>query len=149
MTLIPIGQPHAETLAALHHISFAAPWSAKAMAELMALPGSFGFLAQDETGSPQGFILCRVAADEAEILTFMVLPPWRRKGIASLLLAQAIQEARDKGAASLFLETAVTNQAAIALYEKDGFVIVGKRPRYYEDGGDALLLRRDIDKPRI
>lgn len=142
--LTPLSAAHAKLIAGMHHICFAEPWSEKAMAELLALPGCFGWLAaQDET--PQGFVLARLAADEAEILTILVLPPYRRHGLAQRLLDAAAATAKGQGVGKLFLEVALSNVAGMELYTKVGFVQVGRRPRYYANGGDALLLARDLD----
>ena len=84
LAFIAICPLHAALLAGMHRIGFAEPWDERAMADLLAMPGAFGFLAAagggDATANtpPRGFILCRIAADEAEVLTLLVLPPYRR-----------------------------------------------------------------------
>jgi ribosomal-protein-alanine N-acetyltransferase len=57
----------------------------------------------------------------------------------------AMADARAAGAAAMFLEVAESNAAARALYGGLGFAPVGRRPRYYENGEDALVLRRALD----
>jgi ribosomal-protein-alanine N-acetyltransferase len=89
-------------------------------------------------------LLARVTADEAEILTLAVAPPARRGGIGAALLASAMQRAAAAGAVAMFLEVASGNLPAQSLYEKAGFVRVGRRARYYPNGGDALVLRADL-----
>lgn len=140
--LAPIWPVHARLIAEMHHICFAEPWDEAAMASLLAMPGAFGFLAAEP--SPQGFVLARVAADEAEILTLLVLPPYRRHGLARRLLEQAAEQARGQGAAKLFLEVAANNDAARSLYIGSGFAQTGVRPRYYGSVIDALLLSRQL-----
>ena len=88
-----------------------------------------------------GLVLARVVADEAEILTLAVDPRLRRQGGGRLLLRAAMDSARQRGAVAMFLEAAPSNAAALALYGSAGFVQVGRRPRYYPGGGDALVLR--------
>lgn len=141
--LTPLSVAHARLIAGMHHVCFAEPWNEKAMADLLALPGSFGWLAAEE-GAPQGFVLARIAADEAEILTILVLPPYRRRGLAHRLLGAVIDNAKMQGVVKLFLEVALSNVAGLELYTKVGFIQVGRRPRYYANGGDALLLARDL-----
>lgn len=111
-------------------------WGANALGIQLGLPGAFGFL--DPAG---GFVLARVAADEAEILTLAVMPDCQRRGYAEGLLARAMLEAAQRGARSLVLEVAVDNAPARALYAKGGFVEVGRRRAYYPSGQDALILR--------
>ncbi|NKE45587.1 GNAT family N-acetyltransferase [Roseomonas frigidaquae] len=129
--------------AALHAASFppAEAWGADAIALMLDLPGAFGVLRP-----AAGFVLARVAADEAEILTLAVVPDARRAGHGSGLLAAAMAGARARGAATLFLEVSDRNQAARALYAAFGFTEVGRRRRYYPDGADALVLRRSLDQ---
>jgi ribosomal-protein-alanine N-acetyltransferase len=131
----------------MHHVCFAEPWNERAMNEVLAMPGTFGLLATgEETSDAQsrGFILCRVAGGEAEVLTLMVLPPYRRRGVARSLLGASIAQARLAGASALFLEVAADNSKARALYSALEFVEVGRRPRYYTGAIDALVLRRDV-----
>jgi ribosomal-protein-alanine N-acetyltransferase len=139
--MVPASAAHAAAMATMHAACFPpeARWGADAMALQLGLPGAFGFI--DARG---GFVLARVAADEAEILTLAVLPAVRRGGVARALLRRAVAAAADAGAASLFLEVAEGNAAARALYAAEGFCPVGRRRRYYPGGGDALVLRRMI-----
>jgi ribosomal-protein-alanine N-acetyltransferase len=140
--LEPLASAHAGLIAGMHHICFKDPWNEEAMRALLAMPGAFGFLAAD--GAPKGFLLARVAADEAEILTLLVLPPYRRQGLARVLLDAAAEKARSLGAEKLFLEVAANNLAGRSLYIAAGFTQQGMRPHYYEDGVDALLLCRRL-----
>ncbi len=140
--LIPAAQVHAELLAGMHRICFAKPWDVAAMAALLDWPGTCGLIAA--AAEPAGLVLWRQAADEAEILTIAVLPPWRRAGLGGRLLEAAAIAARDGGAERLFLEVAAENAAGLALYLGHGFHGVGRRKAYYDDGGDALVMRRDL-----
>ncbi|MDO9503152.1 GNAT family N-acetyltransferase, partial [Falsiroseomonas sp.] len=99
--------------ATLHAASFppAEAWGPDAIALMLEMPGAFGVL---RPGA--GFVLARVAADEAEILTLAVVPGARRAGLGSALLAEAMAGARARGAAALFLEVSDRNQAARGLY---------------------------------
>jgi ribosomal-protein-alanine N-acetyltransferase len=127
-------------LAAIHAQCFAQAWDARALAELLAAPGAFCL------SGPDGFILGRAAGGESEILTLAVSPPARRRGLAALLVTQAAEHARRLGARSMFLEVAVRNRAARALYAKLGFVEAGRRKGYYAGAPpeDALVLRSEL-----
>ena len=119
-------------------------WTRQDMAELLASPGVAGWIAQtDETAI--GVALCRVAADEAELLTIAVLPDHRRIGAGRSMLEAAIAHARAAGARSLFLEVAADNRAALALYGQADFGAVGERKGYYRRGedpaADAVVMR--------
>ena len=149
--LVPLGALDLDRAAALHGESFAAlgerPWTRQDLAGLMASPGVAGFLlrAGDDDA---GVALCRVIADEAELLTIAVRPAWRRKGGAAHLLAAVVDRVREAGATTLFLEVGADNPAARHLYEATGFAAVGERKAYYSRGAlppaDAILMRRAL-----
>jgi [ribosomal protein S18]-alanine N-acetyltransferase len=140
-TLEPAGVAHAATMAAIHRAAFPPneAWGSDAIALQLALPGVFGWL--DQRG---GMILARVAADEAEVLTLAVAPEARRQGIGTTLLETALRLARVRGARTAFLEVSDANTPARSLYKRAGFTLAGRRPRYYADGTDALVLRRTL-----
>jgi ribosomal-protein-alanine N-acetyltransferase len=121
-------------LAALHVRCFPDPWDAAAISALLVTPGTFVFAHDD------GFVMARVAAGEAEILTLAVCPDKRGKGLGRSLLQAAIKKAGEMGATTMFLEVGVDNPSALALYAGLGFSKVGTRKAYY-NGRDALVLR--------
>jgi len=143
----PCGLFHAEVLAELHAQCFAEAWDAEALRGLLATPGTFGLLAMAED-QPIGMVLCRGGADECEILTLAVAGAARRRGIGGRLLDAALDDARTRGAAAMFLEVGAGNAAAVALYGSRGFRRVGRRAGYYRVAGkppeDALVLRLDL-----
>jgi ribosomal-protein-alanine N-acetyltransferase len=126
----------------IHARAFAHAWHSNALKDLMAGPGVFGFVVEDDEAC--GFILVRLAADETEILTIAVGPDRREQGHASTLLDHAARDMRGRGAARMFLEVAAQNLPARNLYKKYGFREVGHRKAYYEDGDDALVLSADL-----
>lgn len=124
-------------LAALHGPSFHSPWDEAAFRDLLGQAGVFAAATGD------GFILCRVILDEAEILTLAVRPEARGRGLGGRLTASAAEIARAAGAERLFLEVAENNTAARALYDRAGFTQTGRRKAYYETAQgprDALIL---------
>ena len=137
----------APPMAALTETAAGEPWSVDAVAKILALPRSFGLIAQ-EASQPLGFLLAQIAADEAEIINIAVAPAARRRGIGAALVSEAAARARKAGAHKMFLEVASDNIAARALYERQGFVQVGIRRDYYHRGAvsymDALILRLEL-----
>jgi ribosomal-protein-alanine N-acetyltransferase len=127
-------------LAAIHATSFPEPWSAAAIRDLFATPGVFAF------ADPDGFILARAAAGEAEILTIAVSPPARRRGIGRILVRAAASHARKLGADTMFLEVATGNDAARRLYAGVGFTAAGLRKAYY-GAEDAHILKANLPLP--
>ncbi len=135
--------PDLAALAALHAAAFPGDaWDAPMLARLLAMPGAFA------RACPGGFVLLRTAADEAEIVTVAVAPERRRQGLARALAAAGLAEARRRGAATAFLEVAVDNPGAIALYRSLGFAETGRRRGYYRrcdaPPADALVMARSL-----
>jgi len=135
-------------LAALHGESFADAWSADWLGRLLASPGAFALVAE-QVGRPAGFVLARNAAGEAEILTLAVAPAARRAGLGRALVGQAARHATGCGATVIYLEVAVANAPARALYGALGFEEAGRRKGYYAQHpgsapGDALVLKAEL-----
>ena len=136
-------------LATLHTRCFTTPrpWSEAEFAALLASPHVFL-----ETES-KGFVLGRVMAGEAELLTIAVDPDARREGRARALLAQFVSTAQTRGAEQAFLEVAEDNTAARAAYRSAGWQESGRRKGYYRmpDGNrvDAIVLTLALSAPPI
>lgn len=145
VTIEPCGIEAAELLAALHGEAFETGWTKQAMAELLAMPGAFALLARmagAAEGQPAGFLLLRQAADEAEIITLAVRPRLQRLGVARALLEAGLQRLAGNGATACFLEVAEANRAARQLYRGLGFHEAGRRPGYYADAQNAIVMKR-------
>ena len=148
----PLVATDAAIAAALHVDAFAAlgerGWTEREIAELLLSPGVDGLLLQDEEANI-GFALCRVAADEAELLTIAVRPDRRRRGAGRTLLDLVVALARARGARHLFLEVGADNPAALALYGGKGLQPVGRRQAYYHrpdrPAADAVVMRLALD----
>jgi ribosomal-protein-alanine N-acetyltransferase len=95
-----------------------------------------------------GFSVSRMAADEAEILSIAVAESHRGRGLSHTLLLTHLGHLAGRGVRTVFLEVEENNQPARRLYERAGFTVVGRRERYYRQGGgeplNALLMRRDL-----
>ncbi len=145
--LEPLGLAHLDILATLHARCFEKGWDQTALRPLLATPGVFGHLILDGTETaPVGFVLARSLAEACEILTIGVVPELRQSGHGTHLVNSVLTEAKRRGATSVTLEVADDNMAAIALYHRVGFSVVGRRPGYYrrEKGRvDARIMRRD------
>ena len=80
--------------------------------------------------------------DVAQVMTIGVAPAAQRRGLGSVLLDALVTRARALGAESVVLEVRVDNAPAIALYERFGFVVLGRRKRYYQpEDVDAWTMR--------
>ncbi|MEO1091670.1 MAG: GNAT family N-acetyltransferase [Pseudomonadota bacterium] len=151
----PVGPFDIGRLARLHRTCFDEAWSRSDLAHLLSLPGGFGLLARSagfrglglDTRRPLGFSLCRVTRDECELLSIGVDPEARRRGLGTWLVRESMLRCRSGGAARMFLEVAVDNLSAQALYSTEGFVAVGRREAYYRrvDGERVAALTMRIE----
>ncbi|CCQ75705.1 GNAT family N-acetyltransferase [Magnetospira sp. QH-2] len=138
-----VGPAHAALLSHLHETAFGSPWRREDLQSLLATPGILALIGI-ASEAPVAYILCRQAADEAEVISIATHPDHQRQGHAAHLLRVARTQLAGVGAPRLLLEVAADNDAARALYERQGFTPIGRRPGYYkrseETAVDALLL---------
>ena len=78
----------------------------------------------------------------AELVSVAVAPACRGRGIASALMRSTLRRLRLRRVRQLTLAVRVSNRHAQALYAKFGFARLRRVRRYYEDGEDALVLRK-------
>ena len=141
------GVRDAPAMTELHAASFQRGWSESEIERLLldrnvvvhrAMAGS----------SLAGFIMSRLVAGEAEILSVAVSQARRGRGLARALLNLHLRRLAGLGAQTVFLEVDEDNKPARRLYQRSGFREVGRRPGYYQQGrerpGNALVLRRDL-----
>jgi ribosomal-protein-alanine N-acetyltransferase len=136
-------QTDAAALAALHAAAFQRGWSED---EFVRLLSDRNVVAHRMTVGPTliGFVVSRLTAGEAEILSVAIAPAWRGRGRARPLLDLHLRRLAGLGARTVFLEVGEQNAAACRLYRRAGFYEVGRRQGYYPGGGAALTRRRDL-----
>ena len=116
------------------------PWSPEIFMAALDNPNTAILLAQNEDGAILGYTVLSVVLDEGNLDNIAVAPAHRRRGVADALLSALAGFGRDNLSA-LMLEVRSSNAPAIALYEKHGFVPVGRRKNYYESPReDAILM---------
>ena len=127
-------------MARLHAAAFVMPrpWSAAEIADLLASPWCFALT------EAEGFVMGRVIAGEAELLTIAVEPASQGRGVGRTLMLRFLDEVARRGGTRVFLEVAETNAAARALYARTGFDESGRRRGYFRapDGQavDAVVM---------
>jgi [ribosomal protein S18]-alanine N-acetyltransferase len=90
-----------------------------------------------------GFAGLWLAPDAAHVLRLAVAPAWRGRGLAGVLVDDLLEVAARASREALTLEVRASNEAAMRLYRRRGFVAHGTRPGYYADGEDAVVLWRE------
>lgn len=139
-------------MARLHADYFARPWSAEEFEALLVQDPVFGYAVRpvSNRGKPaiEGFVLARLTAGEAEILTIVVSRSCRRRGLGRMLMDAVLRHLHSERAEALFLEVDETNLPALGLYRRLGFGEVGRREGYYSSREgrktSALVMRRDL-----
>jgi ribosomal-protein-alanine N-acetyltransferase len=149
LSLLWASPDRADEIAALHAQLFDPAWNAASIVEAIEHPASASFIAQiRDPRLLAGFVIGRIAADEAEILSIGVAPEWQRRGIGRQMVGGLVRAARRAEVSRLFLEVAGDNVAAGALYLSLGFKPAGGRKDYYKRAGgenvDAVILALDL-----
>ena len=140
----------AAAIAAIHSVSFQRGWGEDEIYRLLAEKNVVAHRATIGTrgGKVIGFILSRLAAGEAEILSVAIAPAWRGRKLARPLLDLHLRRLAGLGAHTVFLEVGEHNAPATQLYRRAGFREVGRRQGYYrspsEGDATALVMRRDL-----
>lgn len=137
----------AAMIATLHAASFNRGWSEDEIDRLLIERNVLTHRAT-VSGRLVGFIMSRLAASEAEILSVAVASSYRGKGLARRMLNLHMARLSGIGTRVIFLEVDEGNTAARRLYRRAGFREAGRREGYYvnPDGkrATALVLRRDL-----
>jgi ribosomal-protein-alanine N-acetyltransferase len=141
------GAADAAAIANLHSASFHRGWSENELESLLLDRSVIAHRAMSGR-KLVGFILSRLAADEAEILSVAVASSRRSRGVARELLDLHLRRLAGLGTKSVFLEVDPDNVPARRLYHRAAFQEVGTRPGYYPQqvsaASAALVLRRDL-----
>ena len=120
--------------------SFSHPWLRQHFIDELNSPYAFPLSAFDGSGLLVGYICPMQLLDEGHVMNVAVDPDLRGCGVGRMLVQKVLDDCRQAGASFVSLEVRESNLSAISLYRKMGFVEVGKRKRYYENGEDALMM---------
>jgi ribosomal-protein-alanine N-acetyltransferase len=118
---------------------FSAHWSAVQVQGEMGHPCGRVLVAETD-GKISGFIAFRAVAGVGEILNLAVAQNKLRCHLGTLLVERALKEMRESATLQITLEVNENNLPAITLYEKAGFKVIGRRPKFYNGAEDALLM---------
>lgn len=146
------GVSDSDALAEIHASAFRRGWSNAEFEALLMQPGTHALIAHHRNAfgwpTAAGFILYRLIADEAEVLSVAVAPRCRRRGIGRMLIDEALRHLYRLGARAIHLEVEDSNAAAIALYRRVEFRESGRRAGYYAQGREtpvgALVMLRQL-----
>lgn len=141
MQIEPMTSAHLPDILQVEAESFSHPWTEKMFQEELSGKTAVYRVAV-ENGQAVGYMGMWILADEGHITNVAVAKDFRRQGIAAALVEDFIRLAKERQLVFITLEVRESNYGAISLYEKKGFVPVGRRKRYYENKEDAILMTK-------
>lgn len=132
------------SLAAAEHECFSDPWPESYFASELFAPARFHRLLVDPAGELAAYLFTAWQYLDLHILKVATLPRFRRCGLGRRMMLIAEDHARQMAGETLTLEVRTSNTAAIAMYEQLAYQHVGRRPGYYTDGSDALVMTKRV-----
>lgn len=135
-----------ENIAQIEKECFSTPWSEAGLRSELSNDSAF-FLTAKKEGKIAGYMGMHIILDECYIANIAVLPDFRRQGIGNSLLDSAEKIADEKGCRFISLEVRVSNNPAIRLYEKRGYISMGERKNFYSDPTEnALIMTKNFSE---
>jgi ribosomal protein S18 acetylase RimI-like enzyme len=104
-------------------------------------------LVEDMGRDLAGAVMLLFESRACRVLSVAVVPPLRRRGLATSMMMAAERIARERGCMTIRLEVSTRNVAAIELYRTLGYKVDGLLPRYYSWGDDAHSMRKPLGPP--
>ena len=146
MNIIKMNHCHVRQVAELEKLCFSDPWSERSVVSELENTLALWLVAAEDD-KVLGYIGSQTCCDETDMMNVAVHSDHRRKGIAEALVTALVDELKANGSRCLMLEVRASNEPAHRLYEKLGFVQVGRRPNYYRNPkDDAWILRKEWEK---
>ncbi len=137
--ILPIAREHLSDVAELERLCFSNPWSEDALGLLLS-DAALGLVVM-QNGRAVAYVGMMQVLDEGQVTNVAVHPDHRRRGLGARLLEGLDKEARARALAEIVLEVRVSNAAAIALYERSGYLTAGTRRGFYTNPReDALVM---------
>ena len=143
MQIVRMTRRHLRDVARLEDLCFSEPWSEHALEFLMS-DAALGYVCEQD-GRAVAYVGMMFAYDEGQITNVAVHPSVRRRGVGRKLMEAIADAARERNLVQIALEVRASNDAAIKLYEQDGFVIAGRRPNFYRNPiEDAFVMLKTL-----
>lgn len=139
-----ITEADAAQAAALERENFSQPWSESGIINYL-YAGNTVFVAAKHEGKVIGYGAVMCVLDEGNLVSIIVSKEYRRMKIAREILDILYDLSRERGVTKIFLEVRASNEAAINLYESEGFVKTGLRKGFYDKPKeDAYLYMKEL-----
>lgn len=141
MQIVDFEDTHIPDILEVEKSSFSQPWTERMfLEEIMGKHSVYRVVVKD--GKAVAYMGMWILADEGHITNIAVLEKFRRQGVASYLLENFINLAKEKKLAFMTLEVRESNKAAKSLYSSFGFCEIGRRKKYYDNTEDAILMTK-------
>ena len=122
-------------------------WPEHLYSQEVGQPQRFQRLVRAASGTLAAYLFACWQVDELHVLKVASRPCFEGGGLATLLLAEARREVERQRGRSIMLEVRPSNRRACRLYRHLGYQIIGRRPGYYSDGEDALVMYLEVRPP--
>lgn len=147
--LIALAESDTDQILDIEQSSFRRSWHRNSFLEELSRADSFNYgvkVKNCPAAEPIVAYVCyRVFDSEMHLLKIAVSPEWRSQGIGEWLLVKCMEKERKNRVVRILLEVRPSNRPAIAMYNKMGLHIIGRRPNYYPDTReDALIMTMDL-----
>lgn len=128
----------------IEKISFTTPWSEQDFLNELYKKNALSRVAVFE-GNVIGYLYVYYRLHESHILNLAVHPDFRRQGVATILMDEAIRELKQRGCTFIYLKVRILNTSAQRFYELFGFKAESIRKKYYDNPDeDALVMMRRL-----
>ncbi|MEJ2369116.1 MAG: ribosomal protein S18-alanine N-acetyltransferase [Acidobacteriota bacterium] len=129
--------------------TFPNPWPFRALQfELVQNPYCHAFV-MDLGGEISGYAFLWIMFEQSHLVNIAFRKADRGRGLGERMLIHLMNYARANGSQEMHLEVRETNEAAIALYRKHEFRVLGRQDRYYQDGTPALFMQADLNSSPV
>ncbi|HSV31893.1 MAG TPA: ribosomal protein S18-alanine N-acetyltransferase [Atribacteraceae bacterium] len=134
---------HLPYVVAIERKAFVQPWSYSLfLTELSNRVASYFIGLWDDRVA--GYVGLWVVWETAHVTTFAIHPRFRQRGLGKKLLRFALDYSRLRNCREVLLEVRLSNTTAQELYRQFGFKLERVRKRYYSDGEDALVMKKNL-----
>lgn len=135
----------ADSVYRIENQAFFEPWSKKSLIKDLEFNSFLSHYVYEDKGRIVGFYIASHVLDEVEIFTIAVDSAYRNMGIGKAMLDHLIDISKRRNDKEIYLEVSTKNIAAINLYRKFDFKIIGIRKNYYQKlGEDAYNMIKEL-----
>ena len=141
ISIRPLVAEDIDAVVAIEREAFTTPWQPETFAGLIERDAVELTVMADDAGTIVGYSVLWCILDQGELANIAITPDWRGGGLGAHLLEHVLGVAAEKGVETVLLEVRASNEAALGLYRRFGFVEAGRRANYYEQPReDALVM---------